>query len=98
MSLARTVPMERERNAQTAPGEHPASSPLGRLCSTPLARLAPEAPAARLSASASSAPGGSDRASSGKHLRFFLPNDLSGTAGAFSLTVGGAVDAQCSDG
>jgi len=40
--------MEREGHSQTAPGEHPASSPLSRLCSAPLARLAPTAPAARL--------------------------------------------------
>src|SRR6266568_3936340 len=36
--MPRPVPMEREDHGQTAPGEHPASSPVGRLCSAPASR------------------------------------------------------------
>ncbi len=89
--------MEREHHGQTAPGEHPASSPVGRLRSAALARLAPTTPAARLPASASPAPGGPDGASSPHHLCFFPSNALSGPAGALSSVMGRAARSQCSN-
>src|SRR6266571_2959712 len=90
--------MEREDHSQTTPGEHPASPPIGRQFSTPLARLAPETPAARLLALASPAPLGPDATSSGEHFCFFLLDDLSGEARALPLIMGRAASPQCSNG
>lgn len=90
--------MERQRHGQTAPGEYPASSACRRIGSAPLARLAPTAPAACLSASASPAPGDPDRASSPQNLCFFSSDDLSDRAGALSLIMGRAAGSQCSNG
>src|SRR5579871_89390 len=87
--------MERQGNAQTTPGEHPASSSLGRFCSAPLARLAPTTPAACLLASASPAPGGPDGANSREYRHFFLSDDLSGQASALPLIMGRAAGSQC---
>lgn len=90
--------MGRKDHGQTAPGERAASSPVGRLCSAPLARLAPTKPSARLPASASSAPLGPDGANFQETLCCFLSDNLSGRAGALSLIMGRAAGSQCSNG
>ena len=59
-----------------------------------LPRLAPTAPAARLPASASPAPGDPDGANSGEDLCFFPSNSFSGPTGAFPLIMGGAAGSQ----
>jgi hypothetical protein len=89
--------MAGERNTQTAPGQRASPSSDSGISSVAVARLAPTAPAARLSASASPAPGGPDKASSPQSLCFFPSDDLSGRAGAFPLVMGGAVGSQCSN-
>jgi len=82
------MPVERQRNGQTAPGEHPAPSPGGGSGSTALAGLAPPAPEAGVYPPAPPTPGHPDEASSASSPDRLPSDDLSGPAGAFPLVVG----------
>lgn len=85
--VARTLPMERQRHAQTAPSQRAAPSLDRGIGSAAVAGLEPATSAAGVSASASPTPGHPERVKSSPHPDGFPSDNFSGPAGALPFVL-----------